>query len=125
MIENLSNLNFSSEVNYMKQDPSSGSITIQLGVLSPDVTTISISHNLGYIPFYQVLSELDQTNTIWIPDVITSTTNSSAFFTPTYPLIDHWIDTINLTIQLDNSSSANTGNIIVYWLIYKDYGSVS
>lgn len=125
MEPSLTNLNLLSEENYMKQDISSGSTTIQLGVTTPDVTTYQVNHGPKSIKFYQVDSELDQTSTVWIPDIINANSNSSAFFTPVHPIIDHWMELSTLTIRVDNSTSANTGNLIIYWLVYLDYGLIS
>lgn len=117
---------FLSSVNYMKRDASVGSATLTLGGSGVTVSKV-VPHNLGYIPFYEVHSEIDNAGIVWNNTKVysvTDTSNSGAG-SPPDPDLSSWIDASNLTIALSNNSSPlASGTRTVYWLIYRDYGNV-
>jgi len=118
----LPELNFYSGVNYMKRDISSGSSIMTLGALNA-VTTITINHNLGYIPFFQVSCDQDGTGRIWSATKINILTESSSAATRPDPFLRSWATTTTLVITLTNATSPlATGGRRVYYLIYRDYG---
>ena len=118
----LPELNFYSGVNYMKRDISSGTSTMTLGALNA-VTATTITHNLGYIPFFQVFCDQDNTGKIWSANKINRLTRSSSGSSPADPYLTSWATTTTLVINLHNATSPlATGNRTIYYLIYKDYG---
>jgi hypothetical protein len=119
----LSKLNFLSTVNYLKQDVSSGNTLITLPGYGLSVTK-TIEHKLGYIPFFQVFSEINQNGVIWTTKVNKYTETSLSGPDYPEPQISYWATTETLNIRLDNTTNPlATGDIIVYYLIYKDYGA--
>lgn len=121
----LTKLSFLSSLNYMKRDSSVGSAAMTIGGAGVTVTK-TIAHNLGYIPFYEIYTEIDNAGIVWNNTKIYSVTDtSSGASQPPDADVTSWIDTANLTINLVNNSSPNaTGSRTVYWLIYRDYGNV-
>lgn len=119
MTVDLSKLAFYSGVNYMKRDSPSGSDDV--GVDSTKTAT----HSLGYIPFYEVYTEIDDSGIIWNNTKIDKFTGtSSTGDVRDNPDVASWTTTTDLTIKLSNNSGSS-GTRKVYWLIYKDYGDVS
>lgn len=120
----LSKLGFFSGANYMKRDAISGQETLTLGAFGA-TTTKTAEHNLGYIPFYEVHTEIDDDDTIWHSTKVYDITETSlGGQMPPDPILTTWITTTDLTINLDNTTDpAASGTREVYWLIYKDYGS--
>lgn len=119
----LTKLSFLSSLNYMKRDQSSGTGSVTLPALGSSVTK-TVSHGLGYIPFYEVYTEIDNAGIIWNNTKIDKFTGSSATGTRDNPLVFNWTTTSTLSIQLLNTPGA-TGNRTLYWLIYLDYGNIS
>lgn len=116
----LKKLNIYSGVNYMKRSEFS-----DVAVVNVPATfySFSVTHNLGYIPFYEVYAELDS-GTIWtngkVSDVsYTGILHGSA---GTQPFIDiaTWSTTNTLTVYLYNFPAVAT-TVPVYYTIYKDY----
>lgn len=130
MTVDLSKVAFYSEVNYMKRDVEfCGSTTLTLPAYG-DTVSYEVEHNMEFIPFYTVNAEIDEADTIWTGGKISELSEqfylSGLFQDPTYPILSHWTTTTTLTIQLDNTTSPTaTGDRVIYWLIYKDYGDVS
>lgn len=124
----LTKLHFLSSENYLKSSTFCGSTTLTLSAGGSSVT-YTITHNLGYIPFFEVYGELDSAGTIWSGGKVSANTDqnmlSGSGVSETYPQLDAWSDTISLTITLTNNTSpVATGDRVVYWIIYKDYGNV-
>lgn len=124
MATDLSKLNFHFAQNYMKRDISGGTTTVTLPSYGSTVT-YTVTHNLGYIPFYQVSIEQDATGKIWFPNRLDKYTDTSLGGNdPADPRLDVWITTTTLVITLTNSTNPTaTGTRVLYWLIYKDYGT--
>lgn len=121
----LSKLAFYSDVNYLKRSEFCGHTTVTLPAYGGTVEH-SIDHNLGYVPFYQVYSEIDTAGVIWAGGKVSENTDqaflSGSAADTTYPEIRSWITDTTLTIQLINFTSPTaTGTRELYWLIYKDY----
>lgn len=128
MSVDLTKLNFYSLANYMKRDAElCGSKTITLGS-SGGTNTITITHNYGYIPFYEVYCNFTGGTVLWAGELINQYTETSisggSYVYP--PYLDSWVTTTTLTINLyDGTDPTQTGDRTVYYLIYKDYGNVS
>lgn len=112
---------FYSPLNYLKKsDDLSGSEAVTFSGSSLEVKTVTVSHNLGYIPFHTVAANLDDADIIW-------SSNTDPYITgaPTgdEPFMEYWCTDTTLTIRLVNSdTSPITGDRTVYWNIYLDYG---
>lgn len=117
-------LMFWSGANYLKRSEFSSSASLALGGLGTYATT-TITHNLGYIPFFSVYADLTNDGTIWSNDIVNVFTESSiSGVTTTYPTLIYYCTTTTLTIKiLNNTSPLATGSRTVYWTIYLDYGS--
>lgn len=123
MTVNLSKLAFYSGVNYMKRSTFVGSADLALPAHGGSVST-TITHSLGYIPFFQVFSEIDATSTIWTPSKLDKYTDSTLSSDTTDPTLSSWPTTTTLTIRIDNNTTPTaTGTRTVYWIIYLDYGT--
>lgn len=122
----LNKLSFISSENYMKRSEFCGSATLTLPSYGNTVSQ-TITHNLGFIPFYTVCAQIDTTDAIWTDGKVSALTDqaylSGLGADPTYPQLDSWITTTQLVIQFTNlTDPVATGDRTVYWLIYKDYG---
>lgn len=125
MTRDLTKLAFDSEVNYMKRSEFCGSVIIQPISLGASATH-TITHNLGYIPFYQVAVDMDDDGTIWTDKISEYTGTSLTGYDDAFPKLEHWITSTELTITLtEDSVAASTSEHTLYWLIYLDYGDVS
>lgn len=119
MTVDLTKLAFYSGLNYMKRDYSSGSDDVAVS------GTQTIGHNLGFIPFYEVHSEIDDVGIIWNNTKIDQYTGTSLTgFTNDNPTLTTWTTDNTLTISLSNNAGAS-GTRKIYYLIYKDYGDVT
>lgn len=122
MSVDLKKLNVYSGVNYMKRSEFSDVATV---TLPPTNYTFTVTHNLGYIPFYEVYAELDS-GTIWTNGKVSENsyagTLSGSGASPTYVDITSWITTTTLTVRLTNFVGG-TLSIPVYYTIYKDYAA--
>lgn len=116
----LSKLNFHTGINYLKRSEFCGTSSINTAL----TTTLTIDHNLGYIPFFQVGAELNEAGTIWAGGKISELTDqgllSGLGAPPTYIEIRSWSTTTQLTIKLSNTASQV---VPVYWWIYLDYSN--
>lgn len=119
---------YDSRKNTMKRDPSSGVVNIAapttvayvLNYVSP---TVSISHNLGYVPAFRVSMEPFKDGVIWPP--LSGRVDGNAQ-NPTNtsiqgPTVIAWVDSTNLYLQLFASSNTFTGTYPVYFVIYRDF----
>jgi hypothetical protein len=125
MTVDLTKLSFISTLNYLKRDSALvGSDTITLGS-SGSVSTKVVTHNLGYIPFFQVGADIVNDGMIWSNDIVNLYTQTSLSGTSTvYPTLMYWVTTTDLTIAFyNNTSPLQTGTRTVYWAIYLDYDS--
>lgn len=117
MTVDLSKLALLSEENYMKREdrtPRYQDVTV--GAYSSQ--SITVNHNLGHIPEYDVWAELLADGMIWsgnLPEV-----GMSGFYTPAYAQMYDWITTSTLTITVDNQTGSSK-TVRVYYLIFKDY----
>lgn len=120
MSRDITQLGFDSDLNYLKRDVSSGSATINTATS----TTLTVAHNLGYVPQYEVAAELDEADTIWVGGKVSALTDqgflSGLGAPPTYVELDSWITSTTLTISLSNTASQQ---IPVRYIIYLDYAT--
>ena len=121
MATDLTKLAFDSRLNYLKRSEFVGNETITLGG-DGSVHTVTVTHNLGYIPFVTVGAHLTDTSTIWSNDRVFSGTQSVGDRDIS---LDYWTTTTTLTIRIQNGNGSfvRSGNRIVYWAVYLDYGS--
>jgi len=115
---------FHSGTNYMKRSTFCGSATITLPAYGSTVS-YTVTHNLGYIPFFQIFSDIDNTDSIWTPYKLDQYTDTGlSGVDPAVPRLDSWVTTTTLVISITNNTSPTaTGTRAIYWLIYKDYNA--
>lgn len=122
----LSKLAFFSGVNYLKRgtDDLCGSTPLTLPAYGSTVST-TINHNLGYIPFFQVFTDITNDGTIWAAQKLDQYTDTSLTGTDlSFPTLISYITTTALVISLYNGTSpVASGTRTIYWLIYEDYES--
>lgn len=112
---------FFSGANYMKRSNFSSNTSITLGAYGA-VSSFVITHNLGYIPFYQAVCDIDNNGTLWTPYELDQYIDTSAGVDPAVPDFTSWVTTTTLTLNLTNlTSPVATGSRTIYWIIYKDY----
>lgn len=118
---------FYSGANYMKRIPAhTGTTTVTLPSYGNTVTH-TVTHNLGYIPQFDISLDIDNDGTIWSSEKVETYTDSSLFpgVDPTVPKVDYWSTTTTLTIRVDNTTTPTySGSVVLYWVIYIDYGDV-
>ncbi len=124
----MSQINFWSGKNYMKRDSSSGTLSVAAPSVSAYgglnfLTTTTITHNLGAIPFFRVYYEPFKDSVIWPPlgdrgSARAENPNNLAHYGP---YLVAWADTTTLTLELGYLSNALTGTYPLYYVIYKDY----
>lgn len=123
MAVDLSKLAFESRQNYLKRSEfvSETSIALGSGGANADVT---ITHGLGYVPFFIVGVDIDNDGVIWSNDKVNENTETSRFFFSSEPTVSSWATTTGLTINILNSTvPAQTGSRKVYYGVYLDYSS--
>lgn len=120
----LPNLYFYTPLNYMKRT----SLTLDSTVVTlggyGSTTSYTVTHNLGYIPFFEAYADVQQNGTIWARDIVTAYTGSSLTGAPdpAYPQLRCTATTTTMTISLTNTTSpVASGSVAIYWIIYKDY----
>lgn len=123
------NINFWTQKNYMKRDSSTGTVNMAAPVTSAYGGTIfrtqqTVTHDLGYIPFFVVYYEPFLDNVVWPAmgsRLVGDATNprSTSHFGP-YLLA--WADTIFLHLEIGYFTNTLTGTYPVYYNIYRDYG---
>src|SRR3990167_9755668 len=102
MTVDLTKLAFFSGVNYLKRDTTVGTTLLTLGGSGTTVTH-TVTHNLGYIPFYEVFTEIDNVNIIWNnTKIYYSTDTSSGGGLESSPALTSWVTTTDLVIKLTN-----------------------
>jgi hypothetical protein len=114
---------FDSRLNYLKKgSDTSGTTSITLGG-SGATTTHTVTHNLGYIPFFIVGAELPSTGTIWSNNYVHEFTQSSGTPPNTPVQLDFWCTSTTLTIEIRNGTGTGqqSGSRQIYWNIYLDY----
>lgn len=114
---------FVSGKNYMKRDPSSGSQAMAAPATALGsgyyATNLVITHNLGYLPVYQLAYEPLQNGDIF-PAIGTRNGNAPIDGSTTrFPALLAWPTTTTLTIQLFFGDNTLTGTYNVYWVIYQ------
>lgn len=113
---------YSSTANYLKKSPTlSGKATV---AVSGATASYTVTHNLGYVPFWEVATDVTNNGTLWMDeDIDIYTETSLTGVNKTFPYIDSWSDTTTLTIYITNSTATTNWTIPISWAIYLDYGS--
>lgn len=119
---NLRLLSYASFANYLKRSSVEGTALLTLGGASSTVTH-TVTHNLGYIPFFQVSADLANDGVIWAGRVVDRYTETSiSSYNDDYPRLVYYCTTTTLTISIfNNTSPASSGTRSVYWTLYLDY----
>lgn len=121
-------INFWSGKNYMKRDSTTGSTSIGAPkTLSYGgavyITQYTVTHNLGYVPFFSLFYEPFGDGVIW--EALATRSQSSATnprnTAQTGPYCLGFASTTTLTIEIGYSSNTLSANYPIYWVIYKDY----
>lgn len=123
MMVDITKLGFDSAFNYMKRSTFTGSADLTLAAATDPVTQ-TVTHNLGYVPFFIVGCEMVDTSTVWSGNYVYEFTLSSAAPTNIPVQLDYWCTDTTLTINLINGQGTGDqqGEIrTVYWIIYLDY----
>jgi hypothetical protein len=113
---------FDSRFNYMKRGLESKGLVGSIPLTLPsagDTVTHTIEHNLGYIPFFIVGGNTEDTSIIWSNNPVWSNTSSISFSSSGPVQLWHRCNTSRLEINLVNG--AETGSRTVWWAIYLDY----
>lgn len=118
---------FTSNRNYMKKDPSSGTTSIAPPTTPSGfnyVTNFTVTHNLGFVPMYKVSYEPFGDGVIWSPLAVSGggaqVTNPLNTAT-NGPGLYSWVNSTQLFIQLFYFSNTLPNSYPIYWSIYKDY----
>lgn len=125
MAVDLTKLAFYSEENYLKRSDFVGSQDLTLGGAGA-VTTHTVTHNLGYIPFFIVGANINSDTAIWSNNRVWEYTLSSNSATGNDPVqLQYWCTTTTLTIRIVNGLGTGTqaGTRTVCWAIYLDYSN--
>ena len=122
MAIDLTKIAFDSRENYLKRSEFVGSQDVTLGAAGA-TSTVTVTHGLGYIPFFSVGAELKDTSTIWSNDYVWTGTQSSLSGIDLEIAYSYWITSTTLTVQIRNGdgSFAQSGDRTVHWAIYLDY----
>lgn len=107
----------------MKRSSLSGSTTLTLPA-SGSTVTHTVSHNLGYVPFFIVGSHINDSSTIWSGNMVHKYRQTSAFPGDVPVQLSYWCTDTTLTINLRNGTGSGDqqgGLRTVYWIIYLDY----
>lgn len=119
---------FTSERNYMKRDPSSGSTSLGPPKTSAYsgylyTTSYTVTHNLGYTPLFRAYYEPFGDGIIWPPmgtrigQSVVNPNNTSQ----TGPGMIVYPNTAQIIIEIFYGSNTLTADYPVYWVIYQDY----
>ncbi len=113
---------FTTEKNYLKRDPSSGSTSMTapnaLSAWSNYVTTYPVNHNLGTVPIVRVYYEPFNNGKIF-PATGRRLAGLGVGVSYGGIVCLYELSATTLTIYLESANS-QTGTIPVYWVIYKD-----
>ena len=121
----LTKLSFDSRLNYLKRSEFVGSTNLTLPGAGLYVSH-SVTHALGYVPFFIVGAELQDGDIVWSNDYVHELTQSSSAALDPPVTFNYWCTSSTLTIELKNGegSGEQSGDRTVYWAIYLDYGGV-
>lgn len=128
MTADLSKLNFITSENYLKRSEFCGQTTVTLGAFGT-TNTVTVDHNLGYVPLFDVYCEFDTAGEIIAGgEKVNAYTEQQSLsglaVNPPYPYLRAWATTTQLVIKLENFTSPTaTGTRELYWLIYLDYSN--
>lgn len=119
---NLDLLSFYSELNYMKRSDTYGVVPITFGSSGVD-TSVSVTHGLGYDPFFIVGCDLFNDGIIWSSGYVDEYTESSSANPNQISSFHYWCDDNILTMNLRNGSGSGvqSGARDFYYGVYIDY----
>jgi hypothetical protein len=117
---------FSSEQNYLKRSPDlEGNTLLTLPSVGNSVTH-TVTHDLGYIPFFHLGIDTNNDGIVWANDIVSEYSETSLTGIESLipdPELFYWVTTTTLTIGLINHPG-DAGTRSIYWAIYLDYGDV-
>lgn len=121
----LSKFIFYSQVNYMKRSEEfTGNANKSISGTGEAVATETVTHNLGYVPQFDVYMDVEGDGTLWYDGSIVweGTEAIGGASTPYVEMRSH-SNTTQLVMYIDDFTSGGTsGTRDIYWLIYLDYG---
>lgn len=123
MATDLTKISFDSRLNYLKRSEFVGSQDVTLGGAGA-TNTVTVTHNLGYIPFFTVASEMASSTIVWSNEEVHLYTGKDFGAATDVPMfLNYWIDDTELTINLVNGEGTETesGTRTIHWAIYLDY----
>lgn len=121
----MSELNFDSRLNYLKRSGFVGSTNLTLPGTDGEYVRHTVTHNLGYIPFYFAGANVANTSTVWSGERVWEGTESTQFIADEPPQFDSWATTTQLVLEIQQGygTGAQSGQRTVYWAVYLDYES--
>lgn len=128
---NLSKVSFTNLVNFLKIDPSSGSGTCPSLTVGSGYTQ-TVSHNLGYIPHFEVYQEQSAGGAIVNSQMQVVKEMGTGTVTLGYPNAMDYLNstggyiyatTTQLIIHFYNDTSGTSSSFKFWWRIYLQYGS--
>lgn len=128
MSADLTKLDFITSENYLKRSSFCGHQTVTLGAYGSN-NTVTIDHNLGYVPLFDAYCEFDTDGAIVAGGEKVNAYTEAALLSglavdPPYPFLRAWATTTQLVLRLENYTSPTaTGTRELYWLIYLDYSN--
>lgn len=119
-------IGFDSRLNYMKRGLESDGLVGSIPLTLPaddETVSYSVNHNLGYIPFFIVGANTQNTSTIWSNNPVWPYTSSVSVGSDRPVQMWHRCNTNRLEINLvnGNGSGEESGDRTVWWAIYLDY----
>lgn len=119
----MSELNFDSRLNYLKRSGFVGSADLILPAGDGDIVSHTVTHNLGYVPFFVAGANINNTSTVWSNNRVWEGTESTQGLAD-YPVqFGYWCSTTQMRLYLRQGGGtlAQSGTRTVYWVIYLDY----
>lgn len=118
-----SDIEFDSKTNYLKKG-FSGSTNLTLPGAAETVSH-TVNHGLGYIPFFHVGGNINNTSVVWSNDRIHEFTTSFSATEEVSPELSYYITEQDLVITILNgyNGGEQSGSRTIYWNIYLDYSS--
>lgn len=107
-------------VKVVQEPPSKAYQTVIVGAGSSE--TVTIAHNLGFIPLAMVLTEINPGSGRWYNGVAVGGPDDSTQITVENALNGTYVDTTNVYIKYTNSTGGSM-TIKYYYFIFGDAGS--
>lgn len=116
----LTKLGYYSQTNFLKRDDGLSGGTVLSITTAQAFNSITINHNLGYIPFYTYAAELSGSGIIWSTQVTRRNLQSAAGSDELQMF--SYATTTTLTLGITNTDPPKNASIDIYYVIYLDYG---